>query len=507
MLRKAQEVFYDPVMKIAVIGAGPAGLFGALAAHQLGNHVELFEAHSKPGGCASFFRRKSDHGEWTFDAGATVLNALGEGQALKTLLNWLKVPVLSYEPITEVAFSLPGRDLFWLDTSSLEAQIESLAKHFPEDSVFIHQQLWRLAKSARRANHAFAKVPHLPVETWKDLWFNIGALPELLPDLGLALRGWDEPLETWLNRAQVSQGLRQWIDMNLLITLQCRADQANPYWAALALFFYPLGAGALAQGMKGFFESLLSAAKERFPVHMKTPTLQVRQDSAGLWLKTAAGSHGPYAAVLSSAPRTNTAELLGLKAPELNEAEMWTANVAYWGLSDQTWMPERAFNLHSKIGSSEEAGAEVYLSFSSRRGTRAPQGFRSVTLSTHEKLDRWTGNRDSTYQDSKRSQLSRQFKAHLAPLGLKEPVFEDYATALTFGRYTRRYKGSVGGLPMNQKGTLWGAPSQRTRFSTVLQIGDTAFPGQSVYATAVGSLAALEKLTGSKIRLESLSSR
>jgi len=77
-----------------------------------------------------------------------------------------------------------------------------------------------------------------------------------------------------------------------------------------------------------------------------------------------------------------------------------------------------------------------------------------------------------------------------------EVIFKEYGTPKTFERYTKRKEGFVGGLPLNYDNTFFNSPSIRTKIPNLYQIGDTSFPGQSVFGCAVGALLCLEKITG-----------
>ena len=65
--------------RIAIIGAGPAGLAAALELKHQDIDFDVFESHSKPGGCASYFRKQIAEERLLFDAGATVQVQLFDG--------------------------------------------------------------------------------------------------------------------------------------------------------------------------------------------------------------------------------------------------------------------------------------------------------------------------------------------------------------------------------------------------------------------------------------------
>ena len=70
---------------LIVIGAGAAGLSFSALMEKRGYKIALLEAHSLPGGCASYFERNGN----IFDVGATTLSGLKPGRSIDLLINEL----------------------------------------------------------------------------------------------------------------------------------------------------------------------------------------------------------------------------------------------------------------------------------------------------------------------------------------------------------------------------------------------------------------------------------
>jgi phytoene dehydrogenase-like protein len=143
------------------------------------------------------------------------------------------------------------------------------------------------------------------------------------------------------------------------------------------------------------------------------------------------------------------------------------------------------------------------MSFSSRKDPdRSPPGYRSVTMSTHLRPspDRWVAG--ESYKADKLRFGQHALRSHFEEVFPNLNIlFEDYGSPKTFVRYTRRQEGTVGGIPLTQAHTLFRSLPQRSSWPSVFQIGDTSFPGQSVYACAIGACAVSEKILGRKISL------
>jgi phytoene dehydrogenase-like protein len=507
--------------RIAVIGAGPAGLFFSHFARREGFQVVLFESHSKPGGCASFFRRKFPEGPVLFDAGATVLSSLADGAWLKRAIDSFGVALPEFHPMKQMRYCMNGT-LLEIDVGSEESWVASLAKAFPQDRQLLETQFLPRVAMARRMYRLIESGPHLPLQTRQDFVLNEGLLEEARPLAWDFLRGHFRSFQDQLKDWNASAAFMRWMDMHLFITLQAAAAETHPLWGLLAFFFYPMaGAGSLDRGMNGLFEPLLEKLKAdpEARVFMKCPVEQIEERGGELICRTAEGWQGPFDYIISSIPRFDSRHLfdsswLGVDSSfEALKDDLWSSTVEYLVVKDHVSFPEEPFHVHStRVGTMEEApeGGDLYCSFS-RRGdlTRGPKEWRAVTLSTHARMDEWMPwqkngkayRSDPAYLAQKKSAGTQLTKHFLEIFPQAEILLEEPGTPTTFWRYTRRQGGSVGGIPLSQKFTGLRSFSQRTRHPRIFQIGDTSFPGPSVWACAVGARLAMEKLLNKKLSI------
>ena len=136
-------------------------------------------------------------------------------------------------------------------------------------------------------------------------------------------------------------------------------------------------------------------------------------------------------------------------------------------------------------------GNSVFISLSDPADpTRAPQGRRAVTLSTHTAIEPWwacQGQGGAAYDDRKAEYTERLLAAaELALPGLRKAVqLQRAGTPLTFARYTGRPGGMVCGFPQT---SLLGARGPRTGLPNVWLVGDSVFPGQSTAGVTLGAM-------------------
>lgn len=481
----------------------------ALELSLAGHNVTLYESHSIPGGCASWYRRSTAHGPFQFDVGATVLNGLEDGQALKQFLDKHEIQPAPFEAMEQIFYQIADKKLRF-DTRNSSLWTQSLVENFPHDRAFIDSVFPKLERIANVLYRALETPVHWPIQNFSDAFLNLRLLPHVLPAAPAILSSGSLMFGDILNRHSLSPEMRTFLDMTFLISAQCKPEQVPTPWAALALYFYPLGAGTTYGGMRGFHESLFRKLKERKNVSVKMLTKVTRLDMSNSeiqqssWkitseaVKTGTPHSDAFHGVVSAIPRFNTEALLDdqhLASPNLGwdalGKNLWGAYTGYVGLKDQKDWPDEAFNVHSRLGHSDhpENGEELYISVGKRNdSSRAPEGLRSLTASTHCGL-----SENASYQ---REEFKTKLLQHLSNWGVPETniLHLELGDPKTFENFTSRLHGNVGGLPMTWEHTIAQPAPQRSVFPGLYQIGDTSFPGQSVYACVMGARSVVEKI-------------
>jgi phytoene dehydrogenase-like protein len=139
-------------------------------------------------------------------------------------------------------------------------------------------------------------------------------------------------------------------------------------------------------------------------------------------------------------------------------------------------------------------GNHVFLSIGSEHDHGGP--LRTMTASTHvpmAKLRAMGEPERAAYvqrvQDAMRATIERRAPEWRAGL-----VHELPASPRTFARFTGRHLGHVGGIPRRAGLANYLRPGPLEPAPGLLLVGDTAFPGQSTLATALGGLKVAESL-------------
>ncbi|MCX8059588.1 MAG: hypothetical protein N3C13_00120, partial [Aquificaceae bacterium] len=114
---------------------------------------------------------------------------------------------------------------------------------------------------------------------------------------------------------------------------------------------------------------------------------------------------------------------------------------------------------------------------------------KSVTVSTHTKLELWEGLSQEAYREKKEKATQHCLEviyAHIPALRHIKKIKVMAGTPRTFERYTSRYRGSVGGVPVTRENFPFGYPSPLTPVEGVYLVGDTVFPGQGWPGVSMG---------------------
>jgi C-3',4' desaturase CrtD len=486
----------DPIV---VVGAGVSGLTAAALLAHAGRTVTVVEAHTVPGGCASFYQRAG----YRFDVGATLAGGFGPRGVHRRIFAGLGVDVEAHavDPAmtvrigeTEIVRYGPGRwqaerlrafgpaaEPFWL----AQERIADLAWSFADGWPALPADLSGAAALARSFRPAHVGLAATLGRTVADLY---------PPDAG--------PL------------LRTFVDAQLLITAQAGADEADLAYGATALDLARDGTYHLPGGISAIAIALARAVRRaggaiRYGRRVREIVLE-RGAARGVRLED--GSTLAAGAVIAALPVQNVVALLGahvspaLAARTAALPQRWGAFTAYLGVPPGT-IPDDTILHHQLViapGEPLGEGNSVFVSFSPPDdATRARDGGRAVTLSTHTDVARW----ERAAARGELEALTRAYGARLraafervVPGAWDAARVVEFGTPFTFARYTGRWRGLCGGVPQTPDHANLRALSHVSGIPDLVLAGDTAFPGQSTVGASLSGIAAARSVFPRSVR-------
>ena len=429
---KPRATVPDTLYDVLVIGAGFGGLGAALRASERGARVAICENLTYPGGCASTFTRSG----YRFESGATLFSGFAADQ-------------------------LFGQ---WIARHNLEVEVD-----------------------------------------WLDPIVELRA-PRYLP----LLRAIGRPLSDLLARFGLAhfEPLRIYLDAVCQITVQCDTRSVEAPFALAAMDYYFRGTGHVRGGIGRLASALLGAIEmQGGEVFLANRVKGLTRRSNHWEVHTRRGTMRARTLVANLLPQAVLA-LLGAKEgdhPKLDalahEVEKgWGAAMRYLVVRPPEEAADKATHLELVHDPSLPFinGNHVFCSVSAAHETeRAPAGLRTMTVSTHVDLS-WLktqpGEVVAKHLDEVQANMHRTLLA-LAPEWLRDVAHDLTASPRTFERFVRRPGGFVGGVPRRvglHHYTNLGLP----RFLPGLfLVGDSVFPGQSTFATAIGGVRVANAIT------------
>jgi len=480
---------------LAVVGAGASGLFTCLSLLKLGHRVSLFESHSKAGGCAGYFGRTFQEEKYFFDAGATILNKLSDGEFLNNFLQKIDVPSnFKFLKKESIDFKINEKK-FTLKLQSEKIFLESLKNAFPNDHEFINTYFPKIFTVSRDLHLLLEKKLKAPFLTASQLKLFLSSKESfsLVKHSPLLLQNFQKLLK----KQACSKEFIEFVNMNLLITLQCKTQECTFLQAAMGLSFYLFDSGTVPGGMRHFFTTLLEKIKShaQAEVFMKSPITAFSENSLSFHNKTQNFDEIYWCLPRYTVEKLDTQDVLKLSqskhAWKNLKSSLWSAFCVYGICEDSLELAETAFNLHLK-----ENKHEYYLSFSKRNDLlRCQQGKRIFTCSNHIDHQYWSQkwpdykkkvdfpNR-ATYEIEKEKLSQQALQALKNYDSSLKILFHEGGSPLSFQHYTKRTQGSVGGIPSTFYWGIKNPATCKTRLKNQFILGDSSFPGQSVLSAA-----------------------
>ncbi len=477
---------------VTIIGAGFAGLVAGALLSKDGFKVRLLERDIHPGGCAARYQRKHTVGTFSFAVGATVCAGMEAGGLLHNIYTRLGITrsLPNLDPVMRL--HLNDRQAFVPGTRSGWAQ--ELERAFPGEQA-AKRRFWHEVQSIADTMHYVAK--RFPVMPFKSLHDVLDTARGAHPGALKVLLNLGQTVGQLLEKSGVTDPAhRAFIDGQLLDSMQIVSSGCTLTNGAYALEVYRYGAQYVPGGLATLAEDLVGAIeKSGGSVHYATRAKRIIIEGGQVRGVESHGRNFLSPVVVSTAPVPDTIALTNhdpalsaLKRQFETMPEVWGAFTLYIGVKDSA-LPSDALRFEQVTDFDDKGITENFLISSSAPGdtTRAPSGYRSITISTHVRAAEWFGLEENVYQDKKRDFEHRILKRleTLFPGFTDAVVLMESGTPRTFQRFTLHSLGRVGGIPQTVSSAAFGAIHHTTPIPGLLLAGETVFPGQGTLGVSV----------------------
>jgi phytoene dehydrogenase-like protein len=447
--------------KTAIVGAGAGGITSALLAAERGERVTLYEAHDVLGGCSSYFNRR----DFCFDAGATTLSGVKAHEPLGIFFKKIGASPQLFSCDPGISFYLSdGRVLHYF--RSFDKWMNELERAFPQ---LDHRPFWsKVYELNLKGWGLLNKLKNFPPRSVFDLLSLSPMLLELKDIFHLFVS-----TDLMLKKYQLNDpAYHELINGILLISAQAEAAEIPFLIGAMALA-YPQDTYAPVGGMKGFMDFLETECRKRkidIKLNHKINSLAELEADEKILNTT----------------WWNSKEMIESK--ELNRSA-WGAFALYLGVKSEISSPYHQVHLNHPLVKN------YFVSFSIPNDlTRAPSGWRTVTISTHTFAEDWIGLDKASYKNLKAEFQKVILDDFLHRFAINETKFVTAGTPKTFERFTLRKRGYVGGLPFLYGKNPLRMKGHATKIPHIWDVGDTTFPGQGWAGVVAGALELDRKL-------------
>ena len=500
MRREVQRAIPRRRYDVAIVGAGIGGLTAAALLSRAGARVLLLEAIHYPGGCAASYSKA----DAVFDVGATTFSGVAPGQPLDDLFRQFGRfdGLLPADP--PMGIHLNGKLV--TRHQDREAWIREAEQVFDRPM----RAFWSEVSSYSDGAYALmSAVPYLPPRNIRETAANLRHLR------GRLLRHAPHLFSTVASRMHRhradSPAFRRFVDAQLLITSQARAAQVPFFAGALGLSYpdYPLF--SVRGGMIRYARFLESRATDAgADVAYLQPVRALERTADGWLLRTAPGATVEADVVVTDVPVFNLPAMTDGEVQRhfsrlvdrlrASGVEAWGAFTIY-ALVDEEIGAKFPLNVQVLLSSPLEStgSATLFLSFSHPDdGARAPAGLRTLTVSTHlsPRHPALLSDREDyrQWKAAAEAEILLALRSQVAEFSGMDFRFSQSGTPRSFARYTGRFEGMVGGIPLDRRIFPLAYPMPRSPFPGLYSLGDTFFPGQGIPGVTLGALAVAKRM-------------
>lgn len=453
---------------VVVVGAGLGGLTAAAKLSKEGAKVCVLEQHSRPGGCATSYRRK----HFEVDASLHIMDGLDAYDPKDRILRDLGIrDELDFVPVPESVFHVVRGDKTFDMPTGLEAAIERLCTAYPRDRKQIGPVLRRMSQVRKE----LARFPYSPSRVMKQL----PLFPFLFPNFMFAIR---DSLGRFFDHRFRSEELK------LALAAPLPLFHSDPYEMSAKFFSVGLAAFIEAGGVyvKGSSQQLSNRLKEAIErnggevrLGHRVTRLQVAGGQiSGVEYKTRHGEGLVEArhVVANAAVPQVLSDLLepgvdpGLQRRTASMKIGPSLIALHVGfdkplaeLGNRTYLSfdvppsvERLLDMRTNLDAPYDQRIIGLTDYSQIDAGTAPEGTGLASMCALDDFDAWDGLGRTEYLEKKErvTEVLLQRLERLVPGARRHIVFQELGTPKTVQRYTLNTRGAFSGFVQSSRQAL-----------------------------------------------------
>ncbi|MCX7760293.1 MAG: NAD(P)-binding protein [Hydrogenothermaceae bacterium] len=470
------------MLDYVIVGGGIGGVVAFSLLKKLGKNTLLFEKLNYLGGCAGTFQKDNNF----YNVGATTLVGLEGNLPLAVLMRILgkdNIPVKKSDPSIKVYI----KDKVINRYKDKERALEEINKNFynPQNKR-LWQEIYKTADKNWSNLYNFIPYTGLNLKTFSTY---LKKFPHILSTLKYVTSTAKDVIHKI--SGDLSEDYIKFLNSQILMTAQGYYDEVSFSVATMGLTYPNLDNYYVIGGMGRMFDFLTESLDG---IHLREKVLKVKKVGDFFEVKTNKNSYLSKRVILNSTIWNFCDILEGFDnvcySFRKKYKKMWGSLTLYFTVND----PDNLLNdhhyqiLHDK--NPYTGSYSFFVSVSDKDDTVISKtGYKTVTVSTHCEIDLWKNIDDYIYKERKEKAkefILENLYRHIPYFKMLEKSDIFVGTPKTFERYTGRFRGSVGGVPLLKKYFSFFYPKTFTPIENLYIVGDTVFPGQGWPGVVLG---------------------
>ncbi|MCX7738508.1 MAG: NAD(P)/FAD-dependent oxidoreductase [Hydrogenothermaceae bacterium] len=469
----------------AVVGGGIGGVVSASLLSKMGRRVVLFEKLDYLGGCAGTFSKDGR----LYNVGATTLVGIKDSLPLGVLLSLLGIDSLPVKPIDPAIVVYVNSKVINRYRDKSRSLEEIQRSFYNRKNPYLWKEIFKTAD--RNWKEIYSLLP-FRASFLGLLRSGLKNIPFVIGGVRYNLTSAKKVITSYLGNIEDSYIM--FLNSQILMTTQGYWDEVAFSTASMGLSYPNLDNYYVLGGMGSIFNLLIRNIES---VYLRTSVKKIDKVKGIFRIHTNRGAFEAKRVILNktiwdfcSLFDDDSLKLL-CERYKKRYSKIWSSATLYFCVEDGNNLLDKH---HYQILHSQEnpytGSYSFFVSLSDMEDSSVSKdGWKSVTISTHCKIDRWTNLNMDEYEE--RKEMLREFI--LQKLYEYIPIFKTLkksevmvGTPKSFQRFTSRYGGSVGGLPLLLEYVPFRYPKNETPIQGVYLLGDTVFPGQGWPGVIVG---------------------